>query len=458
MCTKLIKPSVPTPPHLRTLKQSPVDQVQNSVKTAVVLYYSADGSTGTDQEVERRRINLLETSLSETLTRFYPLAGRYIKDGNWVDCNDEGVEFFVAKAKGRLSEFLSMRDEMIDQLSHLAGGGFTSPVLSIQINMFECGGLVIGIRISHHLVDGFSAACFITSWATASRQGMDDMIWPAFGMASILPANDLPKMKPMPALIGLDKIVTKRIVFDGAEISALRARAHDPSFPRQPSRVEVVTALIWRALMRVSRAKHGDSLRTSLAAHSINFRSRIVPPLPPWSFGNLVSRATTRFVVAAESGGFNTEVPVPELKDLVGLLIDSLTKSKETMVGREDVFSTLLRTRNELHEAVEKGEVDVYMFTSWGNFPFYEIDFGWGKPVWLSRIPLPYESTSLLDTEDGDGIEAWVCFNKQDMSLFLRDEDILAFTSKEAPAPGVLSRPQFWVTQEDAEHKPMSKI
>ena len=69
MCTKLIKPSVPTPPHLRTLKQSPVDQVQNSVKTTVLLYYSADGSTGTDQEVERRRINLLETSLSETLTR-----------------------------------------------------------------------------------------------------------------------------------------------------------------------------------------------------------------------------------------------------------------------------------------------------------------------------------------------------------------------------------------------------
>ena len=159
-----------------------------------------------------------------------------------------------------------------------------------------------------------------------------------------------------------------------------------------------------------------------------------------------MSRATTRFVATAESGGFNTEVPVPELKDLVGLLIDSLTKFKETMVGREDVFPTLLRTRNELHEAVEKGEVDVYMFTSWCNFPFYEIDFGWGKPVWLSRIPLPYESTSLLHTQDGDGIEAWVCFNKQDMPLFLRDEDILAFTSKEAPAPRVLSRPQFWVT------------
>ena len=430
--TKLIKPSAPTPPNLRILKLSPVDQIQYSIKPAALLYYSADGSAGAE-EVEQR-INRLETSLSETLTRFYPLAGRYIEDGNWIDCNDEGVEYFVAKVKGcRLSEVLSRRDEMIDQLSHLAGGGFTSPVLSIQINMFECGGLVIGIRVSHHLFDGFSAACFITSWATASRNGgIDDheVISPTFDLTSFLPENGLrlPKMKPRPPLMGTDNGVTKRIMFDGAKISALRSISHDPSFPRKPSRVEVVTALIWRAHMGVSQAKHGR-LRTSLAAHSMDVRTRIVPPLPPSSCGNLVSRATARFV-AAESGGGNTDVP--ELKDLVGLLIGSMTKCKETAVTREDVFPTLLRTRNELHEAVEKGEVDVFMFTSWCNFPAYKIDFGWGKPVWVSRIHSGYEAATFLDTEGGDGIEAWLSFNKIEMPLFLQDKDILAFTSQEA--------------------------
>ena len=429
MCTKLIKPSVPTPPHLRTLKLSPVDQVQYPTKTAVVLYYSADGSTGSAEEVERRRMDRLETSLSETLIRFYPLAGRYIKDGNWVDCNDEGVEFFVAKVKGcQLSEFLSRRDEMIDQLSHLAGGEFTSPVVSIQICMFDCGGLVMGFRLSHYLFDAFSAISFFTSWATASRQGMDDHeIWPTFGVANPILAGAanglrLPKMKPMPRLMGTDNGVTKRIVFDGAEISALRAISHDPSFPRQPSRVEVVTALIWRARMRVSRAKHGR-LRTSLAAHTINLRPRIVPPLPRWSFGNLQSRVTTKFMAAADDDR------LPELKDLVGLLIDSFTKSKETIVRREDVFASSLQERNELHEAAEKGEVDVYKFTSWCRFPLYQVDFGWGKPVWLSRIHSALEAATLLDTEGGDGIEAWLSFNKKDMPLFLQDKDILAFTS-----------------------------
>ena len=127
----------------------------------------------------------------------------------------------------------------------------------------------------------------------------------------------------------------------------------------------------------------------------MDLRPRIVPPLPPSSCGNLVNMVTARFV-AADSGG-NAEVP--ELKDLVGLLIDSITKSKETVVSREDVFPTLLRTRNELYEAVEKVEVDVFMFTSWCNFPVYKFDFGWGKPVWVSRIHWGYEAAIFLDTE-----------------------------------------------------------
>ena len=139
--------------------------------------------------------------------------------------------------------------------------------------------------------------------------------------------------------------------------------------------------------MRVSRARHGDSLRrTFLAVHIMNFQPKIVPPLPPLSLGNLMSRVTTRFVVANSSSD-NTKVL--ELKDLVGLVIDLFIKSKETMVGREDVFPTLLKTMNEINEAAEKGEVDGFMFTSLCRFPIYEADFCWRKPVWESRAHAP---------------------------------------------------------------------
>ena len=196
--------------------------------------------------------------------------------------------------------------------------------------------------------------------------------------------------------MGTDNGVTERTMFDGAKISALGAISHDPIFPQQPSRVEVVTALIWRSLMRVSLAKHGR-LRTSLAFHNMNLRPRIIPPLPPLSFGNLQSRVITRFVAVA-----TVSVSVQKLKGLVGLLMDSFTKSKETVVDWEDVFPTMLRTKNELHEAVNKSEVDVFMFASWCRFPFYQVDFGWGKPVWMSSIQWAYDATFLLEGGDGN--------------------------------------------------------
>ncbi|XP_010655003.2 stemmadenine O-acetyltransferase-like [Vitis vinifera] len=253
LSTKLIKPSSPTRSHLRTLKLSPIDQLFTyTVKPSAICYYSADSSNSSRSEDVARR-NRLETSLSETLTRFYTLAGGYIKDSHSVDCNDEGVEYLEAKVEGQLSQLLSRRDEMIYQLVRLSGGESTSPVASIQI----------GVRIHHIVVDGFTAASFVSAWATASR-------------------NDLPMLKPRPPpkISGTNKVVTRRLVFDGAKISSLRARAHDPSFQRDPSRVEVVIALIWRVLMGVSKAKHGR-LMTSLASLSMNLRPKIIPPFNP---------------------------------------------------------------------------------------------------------------------------------------------------------------------------------
>ncbi|RVW36672.1 Vinorine synthase [Vitis vinifera] len=396
LSTKLIKPSSPTPSHLRTLKLSPIDQLFTyTTKPSAIYYYSAESSSRSE-DVERR--NRLETSLSETLTRFYPLAGRYIKDSHSVDCNDEGAEYLEAKVEGQLSQLLSRRDEMIYQLVHLSGGQSTSPVTSIQITRFDCGGLVIGVRIHHIVVDGFTAASFVTAWATASREGV---------------------AKASPKISETNKVVTWRFVFDGAKISSLKARAHDPSFQREPSRVAVVTALIWRALMGVSKAKHGR-LRTSLASHSINLRPKIVPPLPPLCCGNLTTRYKARFT-ADDSNG-----ELPDLKELVGLLRDA-TKSNAAM-HREDMYSTVIKSRNELHEDMEDEEVDVFLFSSWSRLSFHDADFGWGKPVWVSKIHFPADQIFLLDGEGGDGIDAWVGLNKQDMLQLQQDGDIMAFT------------------------------
>ena len=308
---------------------------------------------------------------------------------------------------------------------HLAGGEFTTSLASVQVTVFACGGETVGVRIRHSVVDGFTAAHFISAWATASREGIDEVIWPSFDLASLLPAKDLPMVKPRPSpkIFGADKVVTRRFIFDGANISSLKAAACGPSFKREPSRVEAVTALIWRALMAVSRAKHGR-LRTSLASHAMNLREKFVPPLPGICCGNLYTEVTATFM--ADS----SKTELPNLKELVGLLRE--VKFKEP-VSREDVLLTVIKSTNELHEALGKEDVDVYKFTSWCRFPFYGDDFGWGKPAWMTRCHTPVEMISLQDTECGDGIEAWVTLDKQDMLQFQQHGDTMAFSSNGAP-------------------------
>ncbi|RVW19400.1 Acetyl-CoA-benzylalcohol acetyltransferase [Vitis vinifera] len=392
---KLIKPSSPTPSHLRHLTLTPVDRLAPPIKASNIFYYPAKGAT--------RRLML--------------------KDG--IVWRHLWVEYLEAEVEGKLSRLLSRRNEVIEQVIQLAGGEFTNSLASVQVTVFACGGVTIGVRIRHSVVDGFTAAHFSSAWATASRESMDKVIWPSFDLASFLPVKDLPMVKPRPPpkIFGADKVMTRRFIFDGANISSLKAAACDPSFKREPSRVEAVTALIWRALMVVSRAKHGR-LRTSLASHAMNLREKIVPPLPGICCGNLYTEVPATFM--ADSG----KTELPNLKDLVGLLRE--VKFKES-VSREDVLLTVIKSTNELHEALGKEDIDVYNFTSWCRFPFYGNDFGWGNPAWMTRCHTPVEMISLQDTECGDGIEAWVTLEKKDMLQFQQDGDIVSFSSNGAP-------------------------
>jgi len=85
--------------------------------------------------------------------------------------------------------------------------------------------------------------------------------------------------------------------------------------------------------------------------------------------------------------------------------------------------------------------VDFIEFTSWCNFGLYDIDFGWGKPMWVSLVGSNDDSeivfrnlVILMDTRSGDGIEAWVVLEKEDMTMLAQDKELLAFASLD-PSP-----------------------
>ncbi|EOY22399.1 3'-N-debenzoyl-2'-deoxytaxol N-benzoyltransferase, putative [Theobroma cacao] len=71
----------------------------------------------------------------------------------------------------------------------------------------------------------------------------------------------------------------------------------------------------------------------------------------------------------------------------------------------------------------------MFGFTSWCRFPFYETDFGWGKPIWLGTALRFNRAAFFLDTRDGEGIEAWITLTQKEMAKLEQDPDILAHAS-----------------------------
>jgi shikimate O-hydroxycinnamoyltransferase len=83
-----IKPSSPTPPHLKSFKLSFLDQLQPAIHGNMTFFFlSVDAPIDLDLEFSRKS-KLLKKYISETLTRFYPLAERLVDDFT-IGCNDD---------------------------------------------------------------------------------------------------------------------------------------------------------------------------------------------------------------------------------------------------------------------------------------------------------------------------------------------------------------------------------
>ncbi|KAI3992376.1 hypothetical protein MKX01_013243, partial [Papaver californicum] len=102
-----IKPSSPTPNHLKIFNLSFLDQLAPPIYVNILLYYFHNAKKIINADVRR---SVLKKSLAETLTKLYPLAGKIIDDKFIVDCNDEGVDYIETKVSNRkLSQLIQHR-------------------------------------------------------------------------------------------------------------------------------------------------------------------------------------------------------------------------------------------------------------------------------------------------------------------------------------------------------------
>ncbi|XP_057506559.1 (13S,14R)-1,13-dihydroxy-N-methylcanadine 13-O-acetyltransferase AT1-like [Actinidia eriantha] len=208
LSSKVIKPSIPTPPNLKNYKISFLDQLATPVHFGIIFFFLSNGKEDETANEMARRCDHLEESLSETLTRFYPLAGRFLRDKSLVECH-ERMCWMLAYPK------LYMEDPKRNCWT------LSSPTRLVWV------------------------VNFLTDWSATNCKGPNRKMisGPSFEVASLFPGRELMGLKPVPTANSLParKLVTKSFVFDGATISSLKAEVDIEA----PSRVLAVTAHMW---------------------------------------------------------------------------------------------------------------------------------------------------------------------------------------------------------------------
>nr|XP_028952150.1 BAHD acyltransferase At5g47980 [Malus domestica] len=415
---EIIKPSSPTPHYLKRFKLSLLDQLAPVAYGPLVLFYPNNVNGVATEE----RSQQLKKSLSETLTCFYPLAGR-IKDNIFIDCNDEGAIYVEAQVNSLLSTFLHQPDfdflKLFLPIEVGSSEAATGPLLLVKASFFECGGLAIGVCFSHKLADASTLGLFVKAWAATSL-GIGDTVVPDFSSAAIrFPPRDFSVQRPAVEM-KIGKCVTRRFVIDGPKMRDLKAKVTSGSVEK-PTRVEAVTSLIWSCAMNASKLSSGAS-NVSMVSQSVNIRKRIVPPLLQTSVGNLVGY----YAVRTDESGI-------ELKELVSQMRKAMIEFNENHPKRlkgENMFEVICEYFKEIGSIMRRDDINFFICTSVCNFGIYEIDFGWGKPIWAT-IPggTLKNVATLMDTIERDGVDAWISLSEEDMAIFERDPELLAFAS-----------------------------
>ncbi|KAE9610496.1 hypothetical protein Lal_00029628 [Lupinus albus] len=431
-----IKPSSPTPSHLIVYPLSLIDNIVPPNSVPLIYFYPnqpQEYDTNDASTQEYFKISTIKKSLSKVLSIYYPLAGR-LKDKS-IECNDQGVSLFVTRIKSNLSKILQNPSKVLmnplfpDEFAWKDMGPCAS-LLAIQINIFACGGIAIGLCMSHKVADVSTLFNFVNDWATLNKISSEgQFIFPIYVVdagASVFPQGNLAVL-PGFKFVKQNNTVTRRFVFEGSKIESLKAMVVSSSSQKvtNPTRIQVVIALLYKCVVSalISIPKNAP-FRVST-----NLRKRMVPPLPEKSIGN--------FVWSFYPSNQSMHNKEPQLHELVTNIREGLYEFCDKNVKNFGDVSFVYEFLKKAPSLPQKKEAildmekkTMFLFTSWCRYPMYEVDFGWGKPIWVTTSDCPMKNTIvLMDTRDGKGIEALVNLEDKDMAMFECDVELLHYAS-----------------------------
>ncbi|KAL0754009.1 hypothetical protein Bca101_091677 [Brassica carinata] len=378
---EVIKPASPSPQDLLQLSLADVSGPAAYVST--IFFYKTVSGESLDITSGR-----LKTSLSDILSRFYPLAGRM--EGDKIICNDEGAVFTEARTDLPPSDFLKNNlnntNSLPEFLPTIAPGESAGawPLLSVKVSFFGSGsGFAVTVSISHRICDAASILTFVSGWAATAKAESSDVVMniPTFASTTVYP--------PPP------------FSFQSSSMDRLyepKSKAMSETVP-VPTRVEAIMSLIWRCATKSSRSNSAVQ-KSTLMIQALDLRLRIPPA-----------------VLSKDAVG-NLQAPF------------FLKEGSESKMEIAEIVAEFRKAKEVVNEMIKENLATTITATTLGpNLkPFYEVDFGCGSPVWIGSTGHVIHNAVfvlLMDSKDGEDVEAWISLPGQDMSVFVLDQEVV---------------------------------
>jgi shikimate O-hydroxycinnamoyltransferase len=358
---------------MQTIPLSPIDHIfTGSGAYPIEFIFAYDGHIDPDR---------LQSSLRATLKSFAPLSSRLCRLSEQtygLKLTDEGLVFQTSTTSIDYQEANDYSD-YLDSAQSLEGEALT------RIKLTQAPrGFVLGVSISHAVVDGFSYFHFLSSW---SRIFHGKSILPPFpDRRSLIPSDaDTEKDITRGELLsrcGLfwyekrpeiprDQVQWERILLSDAALNELVAEAQQACEVRL-SRHDVISAFLWKKYLPKWGGNKDDV--TTYASIPFDFR-RILDALPDTYLGCAVSLAVAtadRDTVIQASHG--------ELALRIRKAINRITPEyiRESLATLESIRRQ--RGPEVLEEMHVLNPYSGILVTNLSRLPIQQLDFGTGIP------------------------------------------------------------------------------
>ncbi|XP_057787822.1 rosmarinate synthase-like [Salvia miltiorrhiza] len=387
----MVRPTSETPSGIMWLSNLDLHMPATYHSRSVYLYRSNGAANFLD-------VALLKAALGRVLVDFYPVAGRLEKADNGrfqINCNAEGVLFVEAECDAAVDDLSDFRarapDLSLVPKVDYSRGISTWPLSLLQLTRFKCGSISLGVANDHHVFDGIAALHYINTWADTAR-GLTAAAFPPFHDRRLLSARSPPQPQfphdeyqpPPPLITPLSPPNTDTLhstfSLTPDHLRALKQRCNGYTT------YEAVTAHVWRCVCAARSLPPDQQTKLQI---SVDGRSRLRPPLPPGFFGNVIFYTTSTALcgeLVANPLGFAVE----KVHEAVARMNDEYLRSA---IDYLELKLPNIHTTTRSDKTVKCPNFDI---TSWVRLPFYEADFGWGKPVYAGPAAAPYEGKGFM--------------------------------------------------------------